>query len=163
MHPLAPLSLLISAISCAAISTPGGYNLNLTLEGSGNDQYWILREENYPIFFNQGDLSTTNSFPPIEDIQCDHVNRAPVADCRGLIQAIAVDQGFIPKAPRHIQYKMCFMSWHTVTIGRIWDFAGTVEKIFRVCNYEDGVSGRHLGSGSAGDPVVCLSNRRKFC
>ncbi|EAT76457.1 hypothetical protein SNOG_16085 [Parastagonospora nodorum SN15] len=89
MHPIVPLSLLLSAVSCAAISTSGGYNLNLTLEGSGNDQHWVLREENYPVVLTHDDLTTINSFPPIGDMQCDHRNSAPAADCRALIKAIA--------------------------------------------------------------------------
>jgi hypothetical protein len=170
MHQIFPLYCLLATAACLAMITPinEGYNLNLTLVGEIGDQYWVLTEENFPPNVSRIELSSessTTAMTPSSDTVCDVRNRAPAGDCLALINALEVDQRPVPRAPRHIAWRTCFVSWHTPTEASMWEFHGVAHEIFRQCNFEGGVSGRHLHTyiGQSKDMIVCLSNRQRFC
>ncbi|KAF2821989.1 hypothetical protein CC86DRAFT_330648 [Ophiobolus disseminans] len=160
---LLPLSISMALSRTIASARQGDYSLNLTLAGPVSSQYWGLEEANFPL------ISRTSLAPApapsifhiqFIDTRGDTRKRAPKLGCMALVNALAVDSSAIQRSPRHIQYKKCYVSWHTHMSGKVVSLFSYVRSIYTTCHGDAGVSGTYRTKEGL---RICLSNRRKYC
>lgn len=171
-------SVLLSFASVAtalAVSLPleppasQEYHLNLTLAGEGDQQYWLLTEDNLPPG-NQARASEIISKQHLvqrDNPTCSGDHQASTGDCSNLLAAISNDLSDLPSSPQDIRYNNCYVSW-----SKRADQEGTVvahlynaaRNIYNTCNSNNKVSGLVKNVDLNGVKLTeCLSNRATRC
>jgi len=167
MHLLYILPLVLNLAS-ASIIIPAdreACHLNLTLAGSGTSQYWVLTDAIFPPLVSRTTLASSSDIFSILslDTSCDRGNRAPELDWMALVNALSVDSGAIQRKPRHIQYRGCYVSWHTPMSGHVTTLFPYARDIFFNCGVRDGVSGAHRNEAALRNMYVESVIGKKYC
>jgi hypothetical protein len=178
MKHLAIICILYVVVGYAVVlppdqPSPARRGLTLVLEGTGVEQAWVLKEENFPAGLSRTELilppthgSNSSLLARADPPDCDYINnRAPRTDCIPLLNALFQDFGPLPQSPRSIRYNNCYVSWRAPASGyRVFLWPNALNT-FNACNLNDHVSGLQGNVVINGANVIrqCLSSRPNHC
>jgi hypothetical protein len=159
-----------NAIPAAPRDTSAGYHLNLTLVTEGENQYWLLTDDNLPAGLPAAPTTLAARAPNQGGLQardaptCSGSHQANTGDCYNLLAALSNDLNEIPHSPRNIRYTNCYASWSKPASGVRAELYSAAVDIYNTCNSNGKVSGLKRNVNIGGTVLTqCLSDRATGC
>ena len=169
------LTAIVTLFTAGAIGTAipaarsDGYHLNLTLATEGENQYWLLTDDNLPAGLptapgTLASRSTNQGLQARDSPVCSGSHQANTGDCYNLLSALSNDLNEIPESPRNIRYNDCYISWSKVAHGVRAKLYSAGVDIYNTCNSNNRVSGLKRNVNIQGTTLTeCLSDRASGC
>lgn len=164
------LSSVATALAVAMpVEPPACYHLNLLLAEEGDQQYWLLTEDNLPPGNQEraSEIISKQQLARRDNPVCSGSHQASTGDCSSLLAAISNDLSDLPASPQDIRYNNCYVSWSKPvdTDGAVVaHLHNAALAIYNTCNSNNKVSGLKKNVNLNGVTLTeCLSNRGTRC